>query len=167
MSKLQAIIGGAVLAVVFMVGVWLGNVLSKPALAQAREQIATITRDLKDAEAKAERAAREKEQAIQSAADEAATARKEADDQAAKLIAERDRALSSGTLRVRERFSCPSQPVAGVVPQAAGSAAGAEQAVPRGFGEADARAALGIADEGDFRTRLLNQCIGILHGERK
>lgn len=71
------------------------------------------------------------------------------------------RDLAAGTVRVRERFRCPSP---GRVPEAADAASGGDAADAAGFTEADAGIALGIAARGDEAIRRLTACQAILGG---
>jgi hypothetical protein len=73
----------------------------------------------------------------------------DADQKHAAMVAD----LRRGTLRLRERFTCPG------VPGAAGTAPGADAASPRGFGVEDAAVALGIARDADETARRLNALI--------
>jgi len=69
-----------------------------------------------------------------------------ADEEHAAVVA----GLRAGSIRVRERLTCPR------VPDAAGSAEGTDGAGPRGFTERDAEVALGIAARADEIARRLN-----------
>lgn len=68
-------------------------------------------------------------------------------------------ALRAGTLRVRERFTCPA------VPGAAADPGGADAEAGRGLGVEDAAAILGAAREGDAAIAQLNALIDALRRE--
>jgi hypothetical protein len=74
---------------------------------------------------------------------------KKADESHDRTIAD----LRAGTLRLRQRFTCPS------LPGAAANPPGADAEGPRGFGVEDAATALGIAREADEAARRLNALI--------
>lgn len=74
---------------------------------------------------------------------------RKADEEHAAIVA----GLRAGTVRVRERFRCPA---AAGMPDAAGNPGSPAEAGPRGFGEADAAVALGIARDADEIARRLN-----------
>lgn len=70
--------------------------------------------------------------------------------------------LRRGTIRLRDRFTCPR-----AMPQAAGSPAGSDEAGQSGFTVADAETAIRIASDGDAAIRQLTACQAILSAERK
>ena len=77
-------------------------------------------------------------------------------------IAEIDRldaAVAAGTVRLRQRFACPSN-----VPGSSTAASGGDAADQPGFSEADARVALRIAADGDAAIRRLTACQAIVRG---
>jgi hypothetical protein len=74
---------------------------------------------------------------------------KKADESHDRTIAD----LRAGTLRLRQRFTCPS------LPGTAANPPGADAEGPRGFGVEDASVALGIARDADEAARRLNALI--------
>lgn len=70
-----------------------------------------------------------------------------------------DAAVAAGTVRLRQRFTCPSR-----MPEDSAAASGSDEASGGGFGEADARTAVRIAADGDAAIRQLTACQAILKG---
>lgn len=66
--------------------------------------------------------------------------------------------LAAGTLRLRQRFSCPTSRV----PATPGTVAGSDGANATGFTAADADTAFGIAADGDRAIRALTACQALL-----
>lgn len=87
---------------------------------------------------------------------DAETRRKEREAETERTIAD----LRSGTLRVRDRFRCPSLPQAAPV-------AGQPPAEEPGFRAEDAAVVIGAADEADTIADERNQCIASYEALRK
>lgn len=128
---------------------------------EARVQAKWDTQKAKDAEAFAEQL--QKVRAIEQA--ETQRQRDIAADLVEKnreAIAEIDRldaAVAAGTVRLRKRFTCPAR-----VPEDPAAASGSDGASGGGFSEADARALVRIAADGDAAIRQLTSCQAILKG---
>ena len=138
----------ALAAVALLAGVWLHGRHSANESWQSRwdTQQATLAAERKAAEDAARKTEERHRAEYKAIAGRFLALQEKADEEHAAVVA----GLRAGTVRVRERFTCPR------VPDAAGSAGGTDGAGPRGFTPQDAEAALGIARDADEIARRLN-----------
>lgn len=139
---------GLVLAALIVAGAWLHGSMSKDAEWQARwnAQEAAYAAERKAAEEAARKTEERHRAEYKAIAGRLLALQEKADEEHAAVVA----GLRAGTIRVRERLTCPR------VPEAAGSAQGTDGAGPRGFTPEDAAVALGIARDADEIARRLN-----------
>lgn len=145
----------AILAIVLITGaVWLHGRSAGAEGVQARwdAQEAVYARQRAEADYAARKTEERHRAEYRAIADRFLKEQADAQIEADRVIAD----LRAGTLRLRQRFTCPA--TAGM-PGAAADSGGADEASPRGFGVEDAGVALGIARDADAIARQLNALI--------
>lgn len=129
-------------------------------------ELARVIADVEARRADAERRARTAEQ--RHAADMATVAadHQRKDDDAKREIERLDAAVRAGTVRLRERFTCPGSSLGGGVPTAGSAAGRSDAAEGRGLRDEDALAFVRLADEADAVTRQLQACQEVVRRDR-
>ncbi len=151
LSGLSWKVWAGVAALVLVAGVWLhGRASGAESVRADWDAQEAVYAQQRAASAIAARATEERWRAEYKAiADRFLAQQKEADENHDRVIA----GLRAGTIRLRQRFTCPS------LPGTAADTGGAAEAGPRGLQPEDAELALGIGAEADAVARQLNALI--------